>query len=72
MYQTRKQELSEIEYSKMSEDEKRLYQRNLTKKGNYLLNQTAKKTRWYYDRYYKKLNKSLKDLEKENKKSLSC
>lgn len=40
--QTRKQELSEIEYSSLSEDEKRLYQRSLTKKGNYLLNQTAK------------------------------
>ena len=40
--QTRKQELLEIEYEKLSEDEKRLYQRNLTKKGNYSLNQTAK------------------------------
>ncbi len=40
--QTRKQELSEKEYSELSEDEKRLYQRNLTKKGNYSLNQTAK------------------------------
>ncbi|MCI9585333.1 MAG: DNA damage-inducible protein D [Bacilli bacterium] len=40
--QTRKQELSEKEYSILTEDEKRLYQRNLTKKGNYLLNQTAK------------------------------
>ena len=40
--QTRKQELLEKEYSLMSEDEKRLYQRNLTKKGNYSLNQTAK------------------------------
>ena len=40
--QTRKQELSEIRYSKLSEDEKRLYQRNLTKKGNYSLNQVAK------------------------------
>ena len=27
----------------MSEDEKRLYQRNLTRKGNYSLNQTVKK-----------------------------
>ena len=27
----------------MTEDEKRIYQRNLTKKGNYSLNQTAKK-----------------------------
>ena len=41
--QTRKQELSEMEYSMLSEDEKRLYQRNLTKKRNYSLNQTAKK-----------------------------
>ena len=41
--QTRKMEISEIEYSKLTEDEKRLYQRNLTKKGNYSLNQVAKK-----------------------------
>ena len=40
--QTRKQELLEIEYEKLTEDEKRLYQRNLTKKGNYSLNQTAR------------------------------
>ena len=40
--QTRKQELLEQEYNKLSEDEKRLYQRNLTRKGNYSLNQTAK------------------------------
>ena len=40
--QTRKMEISEKEYSKLTEDEKRLYQRNLTKKGNYSLNQTAK------------------------------
>ena len=41
--QTRKQELSEREYSLLTEDEKRLYNRGLTRKGNYLLNQTAKK-----------------------------
>ena len=41
--QTRKQELSEKEYTSLSEDEKRFYQRNSTKKGNYSLNQTAKK-----------------------------
>ena len=41
--QTRKQEITELEYSSLSEDEKRFYQRNLTKKGNYSLNQTAKK-----------------------------
>ena len=32
----------EKEYNELSEDEKRFYQRNLTKKGNYSLNQTAK------------------------------
>ena len=41
--QTRKQELTEKEYSKLTEDEKRFYRRNLTKKGNYSLNQVAKK-----------------------------
>ena len=41
--QTRKQEITEIEYSMLTEDEKRFYQRNLTRKGNYSLNQTAKK-----------------------------
>jgi len=40
--QTRKQELTEKEYSMLTEDEKRFYQRNLTKKGNYSLNQAAK------------------------------
>ena len=42
--QTRRQELMEKEYNDMSEDEKRLYQRKLTKKGNYSLNQIAKKS----------------------------
>ena len=41
--QTRKQELTEKEYSLLSEDKKRFYQRNLTRKGNYTLNQTAKR-----------------------------
>ena len=40
--QTRKQEISEKEYSMLTEDEKRLYNRNLTRKGNYSLNQAAK------------------------------
>lgn len=40
--QTRKQELSVKEYSELTEDEKRFYQRNLTKKGNYSLNIAAK------------------------------
>ena len=40
--QTRRMELTEKEYNSLTEDEKRFYQRNLTKKGNYSLNQTAK------------------------------
>ena len=40
--QTRKQELIEKEYENLTEDEKRFYQRNLTRKGNFSLNQTAK------------------------------
>ena len=39
--QTRKQELSELEYNNLTEDEKRLYRRNQARKGNYNLNQTA-------------------------------
>ena len=39
--QTRKQEILEKEYEELSEDEKRIYQRNLTKKGNYSLNRVA-------------------------------
>ncbi len=42
--QTRRQELNEKEYSTLTEDEKRLYQRNLTRKGNYSLNLAAKKS----------------------------
>lgn len=40
--QTRKMELTEREYSSLTEEEKRFYQRNLTKKGNYSLNITAR------------------------------
>ena len=40
--QTRKQEISEKESGMLTEDEKRFYQRNLTRKGNYSLNQAAK------------------------------
>ena len=40
--QTRRQELLEKDYNLLTEDEKRFYQRNLTKKDNYTLNQTAK------------------------------
>ena len=40
--QTRKQELSEKEYNELTEDEKRFYQRDLTRKGNYSLNIAAR------------------------------
>ena len=39
--QTRKQELLEKEYNSLTEDEKRIYQRNQARKGNYNLNKTA-------------------------------
>jgi len=42
--QTRKQELTEKQYSKLTEEDKRFYQRNLTRKGNYSLNQVARKS----------------------------
>ena len=41
--QTRKQEISEEEYSKLNEEEKRLYRRKLTKDGNKLLYKIAVK-----------------------------
>ena len=40
--QTRKQELMEMDYESLTEDEKRFYQRNLTRKGNYSLNIAAR------------------------------
>ena len=39
--QTRKQEITEKEYDALSEDEKRLYQRKLTRRGNYTLQKVA-------------------------------
>ena len=42
--QTRKMELTEEEYSNLTEDEKRLYRRNQARKGNYNLNKTAVKS----------------------------
>lgn len=39
--QTRKQEITEQEYDSLSDDEKRFYQRKLTKQGNYTLQQVA-------------------------------
>lgn len=40
--QTRKQEITEKEYRLLTEDEKRFYQRDLTKKGNHSLNKAAR------------------------------
>lgn len=40
--QTRRQELTEQEYESLNENEKRFYQRKLTKRGNYTLQQVAK------------------------------
>ena len=39
--QTRKQEILEMDYEKLTEDEKRFYQRKLTKKFNYKLGKTV-------------------------------
>ena len=39
--QTRKQEITEKEYDSLSDDEKRFYQRKLTKQGNYTLQRVA-------------------------------
>ncbi len=39
--QTRKQEITEQEYDLLSDDEKRFYQRKLTKQGNYTLQKVA-------------------------------
>lgn len=62
--QTRKQEITEKEYSSLTEDEKRFYQRNLTRKGNYSLNQTAKKAGVKnFDKFH---NSGYKGLYKEH------
>jgi len=42
--QTRKMELTELEYEKLSEDQKRLYRRKQASDGNYSLNRTAVKS----------------------------
>ena len=39
--QTRKQEITEQEYDSLSSDDKRFYQRKLTKQGNYILQKVA-------------------------------
>ena len=51
--QTRKQELSESEYDSLSEDDKRLYKRSLTKLGNYSLNIAARNAGVkYFDKFH--------------------
>ena len=65
--QTRKQELSEKEYSELTEDKKRFYQRNLTKKGNYSLNITAKNAGVKnFDRFHNSGYKGLYNGESAN------
>ena len=65
--QTRRQELSEKEYSTLTEDEKRLYQRNLTRKGNYSLNIAAKNAGVKnFDRFHNSGYKGLKTCETAN------
>ena len=65
--QTRRQELTEKEYGELSEEEKRFYQRNLTKKGNYSLNQTAKKAGVKnFDKFHNAGYKGLYDGETAN------
>ncbi len=75
--QTRKQEISEKEYSMLTEDEKRFYQRDLARKGNYSLNQTAKKAGVKnFDRFHNSGYKGLYNGETANdiakRKGLRC
>ena len=65
--QTRKQELSEKEYSELTEDEKRFYQRNLTRKGNYSLNIAARNAGVkYFDKFHNSGYKGLYNGETAN------
>ena len=65
--QTRKQELSEKEYSELTEDEKRFYQRKLTRKGNYSLNIVARKAGVKnFDRFHNSGYKGLYNGETAN------
>lgn len=65
--QTRKQELTEKEYCMLTEDEKRFYQRNLTRKGNYSLNQAAKNARVKnFDKFHNAGYKGLYNGENAN------
>ena len=65
--QTRKQELSEKEYSSLTEDKKRLYQRDLTRKGNYSLNIAARNAGVKnFDRFHNSGYRGLKTCETAN------
>ena len=65
--QTRKQEISEKEYSELTEDEKRFYQRDLTRKGNYSLNIAAKNAGVKnFDKFHNSGYKGLYDGETAN------
>ena len=65
--QTRKQELSEKEYSSLTEDEKRLYQRDLTRKGNYSLNIAVRNAGVKnFDRFHNSGYRGLKTCETAN------
>lgn len=81
--QTRKQEITEQEYDSLSDDEKRFYQRKLTKQGNYTLQKVAsaagvKNMAEFHNAGYKGLYNGetayvLKEKElKENLDSINC
>ncbi len=65
--QTRKQELTEQEYNLLEETEKRLYNRSITKKGNFQLNQVAKNVGVKnFDRFHNEGYKGLYNGETAN------
>ena len=65
--QTRKQELSEKEYCELTEDEKRFYQRDLTRKGNYSLNIAARNAGVKnFDKFHNSGYKGLYNVETAN------
>lgn len=65
--QTRKQELTEQEYNLLEETEKRLYNRSITKKGNFQLNQVAKNVGVRnFDRFHNEGYKGLYNGETAN------
>ena len=65
--QTRKQELLEQEYNLLTEDQKRLYQRDLTKKGNKSLSEAAKDAGVkHFDKFHNEGYKGLYNGETAN------